>query len=69
MFVMPNIATWEKDGKQLDGVWWYHRSSDTFHVDLDSYDPITGFRRKFDLKGYDVPEFNGWKLVEKRKDS
>ena len=56
-------GVWTKDGEQITGRWWYTRYTDTFHIILDEKCRITGQRIELHLKGYEHPEFNGWKLV------
>ena len=57
---------WKKGRKILTGLWQYVWHRDLFFVHIDGKDPETGMRRQtFEVSG-DTPEFNGWKLLERK---
>lgn len=59
-------ATWSNGKRTITGWWKYNWASDSFVIDLDSTDRITGERRSMIIKG-DHPEWGNWKR-EKRHD-
>ena len=56
-----NTGIWKKGNKTMNGKWKYNRSSDTFTIFLDSFDPVTGQQRV--VTTYDEPNFNGWEII------
>lgn len=58
-------GVWQKGKRKITGVWCYLWHSRRFKIILDSRDPVTGRQREFEV-GDESPEFNGWKLLEKR---
>ncbi len=56
-----NKATWQKGDQKITGRWVY-RGSDTFYIELNKKDEITGRLIQFTIKA-DHPEWNGWKRV------
>jgi len=55
-------AQWTNGRRVISGFWTYHWSSDTFAIELNSVDRITGMNRSFTIKG-DHPEWGKWFLV------
>lgn len=55
-------ATWSNGKRRLTGSYDYIWASDTFVIELDSRDRLTGRRRRFSVVGGDHPEWGRWKL-------
>ena len=53
-------ATWCNGKRKVRGYWSYNWGSDTFFIELDSRDRITGEKRRFTVHG-DTPEWGNWK--------
>lgn len=61
-------GTWvnTKTNEIITGKWLYIRATDSFHIILDSRDPITGEQRSLST-GWDTPKWGNWKLQEQEK--
>lgn len=59
----PNVhhGIWRNGKRTVTGCWFYDETGDTFVVELDSYDRITGTLRRKIVYG-DSPEWGNWKL-------
>jgi hypothetical protein len=57
-----NEAVWTNGTQRLTGRWRYHWASDTFVIELDCTDCITGESRRKLVKG-DTPEWGNWKRL------
>lgn len=63
---MSRRATWSNGKETVTGYWRYNWASDTFTIQLDSNDPVTGRPRIFRTHN-DTPEWGDWKRVEENK--
>lgn len=58
-------AKWKnyETGDILEGRWTYNWAADRFTILLDSFDEITGIRRKLIVSG-EKPQWGKWRLVD-----
>ena len=59
---MSADTTWVNGKRRQTGSWSYNQTSDTFTINLDSRDPVTGLQRVFTTHN-DVPEWGNWKRL------
>lgn len=62
---MPR-AKWVNGNRAIQGYWTYNWSADSFYIELDSRDPITGLNRQLTVYG-EKPEWGNWRLSTKRE--
>lgn len=55
-------ATWVNGKRKITGAWVYDWASQTFKIELDQKDTVTGINKHIEVKD-DSPEWGNWKLL------